>query len=86
MTSSNRGRRCLIRVASLNADRPTIFAQHDVAGPQEELPILKQERARLIDESPLEGFRGLTKLLSPDVGVGDRLKGREALVVASGVR
>ena len=67
-----------------HANRPALFPQCGEARLQEELAELWRERARLVDDCPLEGCHSPSELLLPDVGADDELQVSKSLTVVSG--
>ena len=68
----------------VHAKQPTRSLQGVEARLQEELPELRHERARLVDDSLPEGCHDPAEHLVPDVGVDDELQKRESLTVGAG--
>ena len=64
----------------------TLLSQWGETRLQEELPELRQERVRFVDESPPEGCHALVELLHSDVGMGDGRQVSETLAVITGAR
>ena len=69
-----------------HANRLTFFPPRGEERLREELPELRWERVRLVDDSLSEACHASVKLLPPDAGEDGELQVRESLPVVSGAR